>query len=199
MKKILIPILMGFLLLIACSNNNVIIEEVPEENAEGRSNDNDSTKEDEGEDNTSTSDNSEILDLGEVGTLETELGNFQVTPTAFRFEDEIDDGDINETPYNGTFIIVELTIENIDDQTLLSEELVKSANLENLDGAGIAPFLDFNTIENFEGEIEPGASMSGELLFDFTNEEVYEFSFGADYLESLSNEVRWHLNSDDAQ
>ena len=136
-----------------------------------------------------------ILKLGETGLLETAIGNFEVTPTTVRFLENVEE----EKPYNGTFIVVDLTVENVGSETIISEDVV-SATLHSTDDSGSATnFDDFEEINNFEGEIEPGESMVGEIIFDFRKMDDYQISFGASYLDSLSNEVRWEFYADEAE
>ncbi|WP_440895624.1 DUF4352 domain-containing protein [Amphibacillus sp. Q70] len=192
MLQLLFVCVSVLLISVGCSNDSV--EDDIEDNSElptEESTDNE-------DDLTSESPSSEdLLGLGDTGILETEIGNFEVTPTAFRFEEEV--GEDDEIPNNEIFIIVNLTIKNIDDEPIVSEDLIYSSNLENVEGAGVGADLYFDEINNFEGEIAPDETMTGELLFDFVREEAYEFSFGADYLDSLSNEVRWVFDADEVE
>ncbi|WP_440896934.1 DUF4352 domain-containing protein [Amphibacillus sp. Q70] len=197
MFKLIFVSIAVLLVISACSNSN----DAPDD--EVANDENESELDDEGESDDQSSGaaapSGEVLSLGETGTMETAIGNFEVTPTSFRFEEEIDeDGEI-ENPYNGIFIIVDLTIENIDDEPIISEDLIYSVVLKDEGGAGIDPIVEFTSTNNFEGEIAPGETVTGEIIFDFITNDVYELSFGADYLESLSNEVRWILEADDAE
>ncbi|SEO60818.1 protein of unknown function [Amphibacillus marinus] len=205
MRKLLVSILIGFVLLVACNNNNT-----PEENGEEINGNNpagtedtapaDSTDEEDESDSDGDETNNEVqlLELGETGTLETAIGDFQVTPTKIIFIEEMEEDDPYQSPDNGTFIVISLTLENVGDEPINSGEIVQTVNLQNLEGAGIRPYDEFNSIDNFEGEIAPGEFLEGELLFDFSLEDEYELSFGAAYLESLSNEVLYRIHSDEA-
>ena len=67
------------------------------------------------------------------------------------------------------------------------------------DGAGIAGFDDYPTLESFIGEIAPGESAAGQIAFDFFIEDYYELAFGYGMLSSVSNEIRWALHAEDAE
>ncbi|WP_440896937.1 DUF4352 domain-containing protein [Amphibacillus sp. Q70] len=153
------------------------------------------SSEDDGEDSDS---NRDLLSLGETGTVETVLGNFEVTPTAVRFVEEMEESDPYQNPDNGTFIIVDATITNIDDDVIDIEE-INSARLHNEDGSGGVPAYEFDSINFFVGDLEPGESEDGELLFDYSKSDAYQLSFGSAYLDSLSDEVRWLLEVDDGE
>lgn len=139
-----------------------------------------------------------ILSLGDTGVMETTLGDYEVTPTAFRFEDEMTEDDPLQHPLSDTFIIMDVTIVNIGDEAMDAEEVISSAILEDLEGGGRSAYDDFVSIDSFEGEIAAGETVEGQLVFDLGHEDEYELSFGAAYTDSLSNEVRWQLFADQA-
>ena len=147
-------------------------------------------------DHTDAGDN--LLSIGEKGVIETALGHYEITPTGIRFEEEMKDEDPYQSPDNGVFIIIDVTMTNIGDKTLVSDEVI-TARLHNEDGSGGMSNYEFQSINNFKEELDPGESYSGELLFDYSKEDTYQFSFGSAHLDSLSNEVRWEIDSEEAE
>ena len=207
----LLIIKLTLLIIVGCNNNEP--EGLNDSNASEdlTTGEDESDFEDEGEDeessdaseDESTSEGSEddydLLSLGETGLMETAIGDFEVTPTSYRFEEELEEGNDLITPSNEVFIIVDLEIKNVDENPIKSEDLIYSVVLGNLDGAGLGAYVNYDAIDNFQGEITPGETMTGEVLFDFIREDTYQLSFGESYLDSLSNEVRWEFYADEAE
>ena len=210
MKKTLKLISLSLIILLAivgCSNNTPDDEDVENPIEENQNEDiidnTDSEAEDpnsvENEEDNSVSESpsstDDILSLGDTGLMETAIGKIEVTPTSIRFLENVGD----ERPFDEIFLVMELTITNVGDEAVLSEEMI-TARLHGEDGSGgVASFDDFSEIDNFEGELEPGETVSGEVIFDFSIEDKYQLSFGAAYLGSLSNEVRWEFDADEAE
>ena len=204
MAKGLKLIIIGLTLLIIGGCNNVEPEDLNDSNASEEiiSDENESNFEDTGEDESNSEgseDDHDLLSLGETGLMETAIGDFEVTPTSYRFEGELEEGNDLITPSNEVFIIVDLEIKNVDENPIKSEDLIYSVVLGNLDGAGLGAYVNYDVIDNFQGEITPGETMTGEVLFDFVREDTYQLSFGESYLDSLSNEVRWEFYADEAE
>ena len=204
MAKGLKLIIIGLTLLIIGGCNNVEPEDLNDSNASEEiiSDENESNFEDTGEDESNSEgseDDHDLLSLGETGLMETAIGDFEVTPTSYRFEEELEEGNDLITPSNEVFIIVDLEIKNVDENPIKSEDLIYSVVLGNLDGAGLGAYVNYDAIDNFQGEITPGETMTGEVLFDFIREDTYQLSFGESYLDSLSNEVRWEFYAHEAE
>ena len=138
-----------------------------------------------------------VLSIGETGVMETILGTYEVTVNSFWFADELSDGDDVSTPGNGIFIVADITMKNIGEETLGLESIAQTRLLQ--DGAGIAGFDDYPTLESFIGEIAPGESAAGQIAFDFFIEDYYELAFGYGMLSDVSNEIRWALHAEDAE
>jgi hypothetical protein len=54
------------------------------------------------------------------------------------------------------------------------------------------------TLSNLEGDIEPGESVSGELVFDVIESSYYELVYGH-ATPTVSNQVRWHFDADELE
>ncbi|SEO60886.1 protein of unknown function [Amphibacillus marinus] len=149
-------------------------------------------------DNETTQDSGDLLKLGDIGILETPIGEFEATPTSVKFVEEMDEDDPYQTPDNGTFVIIDITITNIGDEGIASEDILL-ARLHDLRGGGMAPYDSFDSVDNFEGVIEPDETVTGQFLFDYSIEDTYQLSFGELALDSLSNEVRWEFDLDEVE
>ena len=205
MKKTLSLVSLCLIIILAivgCTNNTPADEDIDnpiEENLDDNEGENEDSSPDDNEEDNSVSESpsasGDLLSLGETGVMETAIGNFEVTPTSVRFLSEVG----GEKPFSEVFVVIDLTIKNVDTDTIISEDII-SARLHSLDDSGSTTnFDDFEEINNFEGEIEPGKTMSGEAIFDFRKLEGYQLSFGAAYLDSLSNEVRWEFDAEEAE
>ncbi|WP_117168155.1 DUF4352 domain-containing protein [Paraliobacillus sediminis] len=161
------------------------------------------TDEAEGEESTSEETDSseskgEILSLGETGTMETILGDFEVTPTGVKFLEEIEDGGSNVEPSNEVFIVVDVTVKNIGDEAFESGESI-TADLFDMSDAGLGNTPGYSSVEDFDGEVAPGEEVSGQLIFDFWETDPYILIFGYGYTSDLSNEVTWEFTADEAE
>lgn len=200
MFKLLMLSLVALLVIVACNNDTPEEDDVADNGVEAP--DDDGTNDDENasdEEDVADEDSDlsgDLLSLGEIGLLETALGDYEVTPTSIRLLEEVG----VEQPYNDTFIVMDLTITNVGDEAIVSQDII-TARLGSAigDRGSVSNFDDFEEIDNFEGEIAPGETMTGEIIFDFVLDDSYELSFGAVYLDSLSNEVRWVFDTDEAE
>ncbi len=129
--------------------------------------------------------------------METILGDYEVTPTSVRYVAEMTEDDPYITPGSDTFIIIDTTITNIGDEPMDADDAVSQARLDNVRGGGRAPYTDFVSIDNIEGELAPGESIEGEMLFELGFEEEYKLSFGSTALESASNVQEWKIYEDE--
>ena len=144
-------------------------------------------------DNEASASDGGILSLGETGTMDDTLGTYEVTPTAVEFVESAD----GESPYNGIFVVVDITIKNTGDAELASEDIAK-ADLFNSDDIRMESLNYYSFAENFEGPIAPGEEMSGQLVFDHNQTDTYQLIFGYG-LETVSNEVKWEFSKDEAK
>jgi hypothetical protein len=182
MKKLLFMMLLAVALLAACGDdtasndgnepNNEATnpeETVKPDEEETVNNDNDADEananEDEGteEDDATAGNNSGFADdqqltLGEAGVFDSTIGTVEITVNSVRAVDEIDGQD----PLSDLFIIAEITVENVGDETQEAEDF-KTAAMMNDEETHVSSVVSFS---NLEGDIEPGESVDGELVFD---------------------------------
>lgn len=136
------------------------------------------------------------LRLGETGTLNTTIGDYEVTPVSF----EIVDKPNGIEPYNEghIFVIVDTKIKNIGDDTLEGADLTSSTVLADDDDRKSDNHWEIDIVNHFEGELKPGEEMSGQLLFQTPPSDHYALIFGY-ALETVSNEVVWRFDADEAK
>ncbi|WP_117168157.1 DUF4352 domain-containing protein [Paraliobacillus sediminis] len=192
--------------LVGCNNDDEANEtsdnEVTEDSTEasetaGEADEAESEGSDSDASDSSSDSKGEILSLGETGTMETILGNFEVTPSAVQFLEEVEDDGSYAEPGNGVFVVVDVKVKNIHDKPLESSDII-SLDLVDRDGAGSTDNPTFSSIESFEGEIAPGEEMTGQLIFNHFKEDYYQLQFGAD-LSTVSNAVTWEFTADEAE
>ena len=210
--KLFIILMISLLVMVACSNGDTTTEDSgksdydstsetdqTENNDVNESSDQEDVENDNADSANSQTDEVPVLALGETGVIEDTLGTYEVTATGFSFETEMSEDDPYQTPYNGTFVVIDVMIKNIG-ETILDSEDITNTSLYREDTGGMRNSPSFSSIENFIGnEIKPGEILSGQLLFDLGKEDYYELAFGANMPEHISNEVRWALHAEDAE
>ncbi len=193
--------------VVACGNQSDEQDETTANEPTGQQEDNDEqglsddtendVEEEDDLDSTETGSDGEYLRLGETGVMETIIGDYEVTPTSVRFVAEMTEDDPYITPGGDTFIIIDAKITNIGDEPMNADDAVSQARLRDMDGGGTGSHRGNVSIDNIEGELAPGESMEGEILFDLIFDEEYELSFGSTALESASNVQEWKIYEDE--
>lgn len=137
----------------------------------------------------------ELLSLGETGTLEQNIGTFEVTPTAITLKDEID-GEVPENEGHN-FIIIDVEIKNIGEKTLEVDAIAESSSIVLLSDEGYrgsVRIFKTHLLDNpITEDLEPGEEVEGQMLFERKTSEYYDFRYGHNLLSSLSNQVTWRL------
>ena len=134
----------------------------------------------------------EVLRLGETGTVESTIGEYEITVESFEFVDEVE----GESSLMELFVLVDVSVTNTGDQTLLGED-INSAALFNQEGITQENTLYYESIELLKGEMAPGESMQGQLLFHQSSSDYYDmvFNYG---LETVSTELTWRFDAEEA-
>jgi hypothetical protein len=147
------------------------------------------TEEDENEENNDSAGFAEDqqLTLGDTGIHDSVTGTFEITLNAVKSEDEVE-GD------NGFFIFTEVTIKNVSDEAVDVADLTY-ADLFNDQESGSGPYWDYGFDED---QLEPGESITGELVFDVSESSYYELVYGS-AVHSTTNEVRWRFDADEVE
>lgn len=174
-------------------------------------NDNEESKKDNSqEENTNNQDendsdsSNEILGLGDTGTLETVIGDYEVIPESFEIVKDIDG--ITPTEEGDVFVIVDITVKNIGDTTLNPEEVTTDTAVlldkeeykydlltsVSMDG----PYDEYINI--ISEEIQPDEVVDGQLLYALPPTNQYSLVYGWG-LDTTSNEVTWRFDADEAK
>jgi hypothetical protein len=132
------------------------------------------------------------LSLGETGVYDSTLGTHEITLNSARIEDEVE----GDSPEGDLFVITEVTIKNVSDEQIDAVDLAVSPHM--LDEQEIA-YYPYWTIGFEEEQIEPGESITGEIIFDKDESSYYELVYGLYTESSLSNEVRWKFDVDEIE
>ncbi|MBU9724256.1 MULTISPECIES: DUF4352 domain-containing protein [Bacillaceae] len=134
-----------------------------------------------------------ILQLGETGTLEDVLGKYEITVHSVASYEEIE----GHTPSNDEFTVVDMTLKNVGDSAVNSEDIA-TAVLDRGDLGGTRSDNKIDEIDNFTEVIDPGESVSGQLLFDYlaSDDFPYEIIFGSG-VSSTPDEIKWQFTADD--
>ncbi|WP_440896935.1 DUF4352 domain-containing protein [Amphibacillus sp. Q70] len=207
MKKTLRFLLVSLAILLVvtgCNNEAPEEDDIEDDNIEALADDEttDDEGESDGESDQSAADeasNGEVLSLGETGVMMTNLGDYEVTPTAFRYASEMGEDDPKKEPSSDTFVIIDFTITNIGDEIIDTESIVFASILEVTGQGGDSAYEGFESIDNFADEIDTDETVEGQMIFDSALSEEYELSFGSAYIDSMSNTERWILYGDEVE
>lgn len=198
-------ILLCILMLGACSNDEDVATDV--DNNEEESNDLEGNEPDESEnesDNeTDDEEKPEVEDqldlvLGDTGTFDTTLGTYEMTVEHAELSEEVEE----EKSTRDGFILLDITIKNTSDHPLDAEDLIYSMEVtNNLDHSGSTDHADgFDTVEEFNGELEPGDEQSAQFLTIVDDSDEYFFRKTVGNIGGgSSNQVVWTIQADEAE
>ncbi|CEA02342.1 hypothetical protein BN1048_01680 [Jeotgalicoccus saudimassiliensis] len=131
------------------------------------------------------------LKLGETGLVQTTLGNYELTVHSGELTTETIDG---LEPLIDEIVILNMTFKNVDDEPIPAEDIMLYLGIktdpEGGDNTNAA--ASFDSIENFEGSLEPGESRDAQFISDIKTAD--EYYFGTSMPAALSiNEVSWTI------
>jgi len=170
-----------FLLLLGCSANETSIEKVEANDTAEHS----SEKE---ERNASKTDEENIKQLT-IG----ESVKFEETTITFN-EARIEPGGEFEKPTNDNFLIANLTaVNNSKDQEFVMSSLL-NVELEDAKGNTYSATILTEAGDQFDGSVEPGETMTGDIPFDVSNSDQYELHFSNPF---QSGEATWIIDADE--
>ncbi|MBU9724255.1 MULTISPECIES: DUF4352 domain-containing protein [Bacillaceae] len=163
--------------------------------------DSDSETDEAASDNGSSSDSTEqndveegtvVLQLGESGTIDTILGKYEITIHSAESYESIDGNNSSR----GVFTVLSTTITNVGENTLNGDDIARAVLSRDTVG-GTPNDRDLDFVENFTDPIEPGESVTGELIFDHSvAENLYEVKFGTG-VSTTPDELVWEYTGDD--
>ncbi|MFS0689976.1 DUF4352 domain-containing protein [Sporosarcina sp. 179-K 8C2 HS] len=111
------------------------------------------------------------LKIGDSGETESTIGKYKITVNSVKKVDEID----GKTPSLDYYFIAEMTVENIGDEPYDVLDIIDNLNFtKSLDSGGSGDFSKLHeSVNHFEGTINPGESVTGEAAFQGQDSEVY--------------------------
>ncbi|MEY8749540.1 hypothetical protein [Alkalicoccobacillus gibsonii] len=139
------------------------------------------------------------LKVGETGQIETTLNLIEVTLDRVSIEESIKD----VTPERDYFIVADITLKNLADDTMDIAEAIDVLELTgDLEGGGGPDFSGYyDAIEPMEGSLESGQETKGQLLFeenDF-NEYFIRINEGLIAAGGAKNQAIWTFSKKEAQ
>lgn len=139
------------------------------------------------------------LSIGDTGTFDTTLGQYEMTLN----KAELIDGELEgEKSTRDGYILLDITIKNVSDETLDLEDLIYSMEVtDNLDYTGSQDHADvYDTVDAFEGDIEPGEEKSAQFLTIVDDSEEYFFRKAVGNVAGgSSNQVIWSFSAEEAK
>jgi len=188
-----------FNVLAACSSDDKV---------DPPTNDNDAASEDSGK-GASQSDEAESssdgfpdqldLKIGDTGQVETTLGRYEITVDSISKKDEID-GRRSQADY---FFVADVTVKNIGDDSIDANESKDNLEITSmLEGSGFSDVASFfESIDEIEGTLEPGESISGQMLFEEDEADTYYLRFTEGLVAAgvVKNQVIWTFTLDEVE
>ena len=139
------------------------------------------------------------LSIGDTGKFDTVLGSYEMTLDGAKLVGEELEG---EKSTRDGFVILDVTIKNTSEHSLLAEDLILSMEVaDNLEHSGSTDHADgFDTVEHFDGDIQPGEEKSAQFLTIVDDEDTYYFrKMVGNIASGSSNQVIWTFNADEAR
>ena len=214
---LLVAIFFSISVLAACSSEsdkkgktestNGEVEKQPDtsEDAQGSS---ENKQEEDSEDNkknqeadTSSGDFKDQTDLriGDTGQAESTIAKYEITVNSVQLKNEIN----GEKPDIDHLFLVEVTVKNIGDSSI--EAMIPIRTLEftnNLEGGGSGEDTEYFILSNpLTGTLEPGQSVTGEVVFQGFDGETYYIRTkkGLIAAGAVKNDTIWRFTKNEAQ
>lgn len=139
------------------------------------------------------------MKIGDTAQVETTLGKYEITIDSVKKEDTLD-GEESQVDY---FFVTDVTIKNIGEETIDANESKDILEITStLEGSGFSDVSSyFDSIETIEGTLEPGESISGQVLFEEIDASEYyiRFSEGLVAAGALTNQAIWTFTLEEAE
>lgn len=138
------------------------------------------------------------LKLGETGVVESEE-KIEVTLDSPRFENEV----AGITPSNDVFMVVNATVKNIGDSTFDGKDIFVSdisTDENNERSANLNPIFEGKDTEVklLSGELKPGDTVKGELVFDTKKAKKYQIAFGHESSQIITKSA-WNFSENEVK
>ncbi|MHA6252171.1 hypothetical protein [Oceanobacillus sp. CAU 1775] len=131
------------------------------------------------------------LTIGDTGVFQTTLGTYEVTLHSAEIVGSELDG---EPSLFDELIVLELTFKNIGDNVILAEEIMYDMEItDDLEASGSSNGAEmFDSLEVFEGEIQPGEEKNAQFIGDiYTADEYFFGKAEGNVAAGTSNQVIW--------
>lgn len=134
------------------------------------------------------------LAMGEAGTLDSNLGQAEITLDSVKWEDA---DDLEEDAEVTQLISAEITLKNVGDEALVPEDILYSGQL-NEEGEEYGDMWDYyeGISEEWDDNLDSGEKTSGIIVFNSEDIDAYELIFGID-LGPTSNKVSFKFENDE--
>lgn len=207
MKKILMTLLTGvlsFSVLVACGNDEVettpedpVTEEVDDTEEVAAENNDQETESNDGEIEVPESQTG--LRIGETAIVQSTLGLYELTLNSAELIGTELDG---EEALIDELIVLNFTYKNIGDKPFKGEDEMINFGIATEQGGhqNTNAAASFDSIEFFEGVIEPGETREAEFIADTEVADEYYFETGSGALAAGTyNEVSWTFTDEEAR
>ncbi|RDW21720.1 hypothetical protein [Oceanobacillus chungangensis] len=139
------------------------------------------------------------LRIGDKGTFDTTIGQFEITLDGAKIIKEKLDGEESQLD---DLLLLDLTVKNISGETMLLEDILESTivkdNLEhsgNHDASGY-----FDSVKGLTGEIADGEIISGQFITDINERDEYYLVQDSGAVSiGTTNQVMWTIPASEAQ
>jgi len=207
MKKLqvgMMALLLMASILAACSEdkkeqtNQTDDSEEVEETEEAEETEEDANEETQDQEEGSIEDQRDLT-IKETGTFQSTLGTYEVTLESAQIVGEELDG---KASLYEELIVLDLTFKNIGDETLLAEEITADMQItDDLDTSGAYNGAEeFDSIEVFQGEIQPGEEKAAQFIGDiYTADEYFFRKAEGNVATGTSNQVIWTIPDEEAR
>lgn len=139
------------------------------------------------------------LSVGDTGVLQTSIGTYELTVESAEIIGTELDG---EESLLDELIVLDLTFKNIGDDVIIAEDVMSILEIgESHEGSGFPNGAsEFDSIEEFEGEIQPGEERTAQFIGDVYTSEAYYFrQLAGTVAAEASNEVIWTIPDEEAR
>lgn len=195
MKRYLF-ILITIFLLAACGSS----EDEEEVVADATEENNEENEESEGNGTDSDNLNEEVMELGETGFVDDEIGQYEITPKSVEIFKERD----GITPYNDdeVFVLIDYTVKNLGEEPIEAEDVLGFRSLlENAQGNRVDEkrSYDFDFVDKATGTIAPGESYEGQMFFDPPESETDEYTLQFGSSAADVEDAEWFFTASEAK
>ncbi|KGA96959.1 hypothetical protein AJ85_03160, partial [Alkalihalobacillus alcalophilus ATCC 27647 = CGMCC 1.3604] len=139
------------------------------------------------------------LGIGDTAQISSNLGAYEITIHSLKQEETVED----KSSMFDYFIVVDVTVKNIDDETLDASNPVGVLDqTSSLEGSGSGDYSqNYETIDSISGDLQPGEERNGQVLFHARNgeEQFIRIQPGLIAAGGVYNEAVWTFTEDEME